>query len=370
MRILIAGGGTAGHIYPGITLARHLLKENPDAKVLFVGTKGDLDEGIVLKEGFDFRVILASGLTRRLSFQTFSTFFRVAVGFWQSIRILGRFRPDVVVGTGGYSSGPVVLAAWVLRAPIIIHEQNILPGLTNKILSRFAARVVLSFEESASYIRGKVVEVGGNPVRPQVWAVTRSEGLKNLGLARGKFNVLVFGGTRGAHSINLAMARVIKGIPSSMRSKVQILHITGFRDFELGINAYKNSDIDAAVRPFIYNMEDAYAAADLIVSRAGATALAEIAACGKPAVLIPYPYAISDHQKRNAEFFAKRDAALVVLDGELQGPKLTETIVSLIKDQKRLSRMAVQSKILGSKNREATHRIVQLIRELAKEGDL
>lgn len=368
MRVLITGGGTAGHIFPGTVLASQLLKENSCTEILFVGAKGGLDEDLVSKEGFDFKPIRSSGLPRRFSWQAFRTGFRALVGFWQSIWILRRFGPDVVLGTGGYSSGPVVLAAWVLRIPIIIHEQNILPGFTNRILVRFASRVVLSFEDSASYIRGRVAEVIGNPVRPQIWAGRRSAGLKNLGLRAGRFNLLVFGGSRGAHSINLAMKRVLEEIPSSLKSKLQILHITGFRDFELGINTYKNSAIDGVVRPFIYNMEDAYAAADLVVCRAGATALAEIAACGKPGVLIPYPHATANHQLRNAEFFAKKGAALVVLDGELQGPKLAETIVSLIEDRERLSRMARSSRSLGTRNREAAPRIVQLIRELAKKG--
>ena len=284
MRILVTGGGTGGHIYPALAIAHRLRKENH--RILFVGAEEALDRDIIVREGFEFRSISVLPLERRVSLQFLKFLIKFIMGFFQSFPILFDFKPHLIVGTGGYSSAPVALAAYFLRIPLLIHEQNLYPGLTNRFLSRFAKEINITFAESKEYFKKKEARVTGNPIREEILNLDRERALKDLKLRSKKFNLLVFGGSRGARAINYCLAQALK--KGLLEGKgLQIILLTGFLDFEYLIQASKSSKIPILIKPFLHNMAQAYGAADLVISRAGATTLAELTACGLPAILIP-----------------------------------------------------------------------------------
>jgi UDP-N-acetylglucosamine--N-acetylmuramyl-(pentapeptide) pyrophosphoryl-undecaprenol N-acetylglucosamine transferase len=367
MRVLLAGGGTGGHIYPAVTIARGLQKRNPQCEVLFVGTRQGLEADIIPKEGFRFETIDVQGMQRKLSLDTLLTVGRLLKSLEQSRRILRRYRPDVVVGTGGYVCGPIVLVACLLGIPTVIQEQNVIPGVTNKILAHFVDLVALGYGEAARYFpkRTKFVATG-NPVRPDVIQADRERGIRALGLNPDKRTIVVAGGSRGARTINEAMLQVHRDF--SRNDAVQILHVTGSGEFDtltekmthMGIDWEKTGNI--ILTPYLYNMPDALAAADLIVYRAGAIGLAEIAVRGLPAILIPYPYAAENHQEYNARLVAEKGAAVVITDKELTGERLSLTLTELLSEPAKLVQMAEASRKLGRPN--ATQDIVDRILSL------
>lgn len=296
MKLAIAAGGTGGHIYPGLALAAEVKRCDPRAEILFVGTPYGLENELVTKEGF--RLELISG----------RTLFKSFIGFFQGIWLLGRFRPGAVISTGGYASLPLVLAAWLLRIPIYLHEQNVLPGKTNRLCARLARKVFLSFPETKKYLAGEVV---GNPVRREIVDEPAS--------AQADWTVLVMGGSQGARRLNEAVIASVTSLPPG----VKIIHLIGQRDFELFHPA--PSSVYQPV-PYAYNIAQYLAAADLVVSRAGATAIAEFLVRGLPMVLVPYPHAAEDHQTLNAEVIARADAGLVVPDREFSADRFMELL--------------------------------------------
>jgi len=374
MKVLLAAGGTGGHIYPGITIAQTLLERIPDAELLFVGAKGGLEAELVPRAGFAFEAIPARYLRRRLSAEALLTAWTAWRGFREAWRIVGRFRPDVAVGTGGYVSGPVVLAAALRRVPTVIQEQNAYPGLTSRLLAKAARRIALGSEAAARYFprTGKVV-VTGNPIRRDILVRTRAEAIASLGLDAARKTVLVFGGSQGGRSINNA---VVEAAPALLaRGDVQIVHQTGkihFADVAARAGAAPRPAGDGAsaghwhIVPFIHDMPAAYAAADLVVCRAGAITLAEIAARGLPAVLVPYPFAAERHQDANAAELARAGAAVVVPDAELTGPALAQTVSGLLDDEERRTRMAAAARRLGRP--DAAGRIAELVLAAAGRG--
>lgn len=362
MRILITGGGTGGHIYPALAIAHRLRKENH--QILFVGAEEALDREIITREGFGFRSIPVLPLERRFSFSILKFGIKFIMGFFQSFPVLLDFRPHLIVGTGGYSSAPVALAAYFLRIPILIHEQNLYPGLTNRLLSRFAREIDITFPESQEYFKKREIRVTGNPIREEILSLDRERALKNLKLSPERFNLLVFGGSRGARAINHCLARILK--EGLLEGKdLQIILLTGFLDFEYLIQASKDGKVPLFVRPFLHNMADVYGAADLVISRAGATTLAELTACGLPAILIPYPHATSRHQEYNARLLAKEGAAMVILEKDLSPERLAEEILRLMKDRERWERMREKSRGLGRP--WATDKIIESIYRLGRK---
>ncbi|HKM39751.1 MAG TPA: undecaprenyldiphospho-muramoylpentapeptide beta-N-acetylglucosaminyltransferase, partial [bacterium] len=305
MRIVFTGGGTGGHIYPALAMAQLMQQQNPTARILFIGTKKGLETELVPKAGFPLIKVAAAGLKRKFSLANLTVASANALGFVQALGAMHRFQPQVVVGTGGYVTVPVVLAAACLRRPILLHEQNALPGLANRVLSRFASCVALSYEQTAAqFSSARRIVVTGNPVRAPVWQRSRSQGRANLGISDQAQLVLVFGGSRGARPLTEA---AIMAAPSLLIDpKLTLLIVTGRADFvtikkkvcRVGIQALAAGKM--LLRPYMYNMEDALAAADIVVTRAGATTLAEITARGLPAVLIPSPYVTANHQEHNA----------------------------------------------------------------------
>lgn len=368
MRLILAGGGTGGHIYPAVTIARAVLAIEPHTELLFVGTKDGLEADIIPKEGFSLATIQVHGFARRLSWTNIRTAGQALGALWTSRRIVKEFQPQVVVGTGGYVCGPVLLAASFMGIPTLVQEQNVIPGVTNRILARFVTQVAVGYAEAARYFsrRARVVETG-NPIRPAVMSVTREQGLKNLGLAPGKTTLFVAGGSRGARSINTAILHVYPFVQA--RPELQLLHVTGKNEYNSVVEQARQRGIDISktgnisIKPYLYNMPDALAAADLAVSRAGAIALAELTARGIPAVLVPYPYAAENHQEYNARILERHGAATVIRDAALSGPVLLAALQRILHTPGELTRMACASRALGKPH--AADKIARLVLTLA-----
>lgn len=365
MKVLITGGGTGGHIYPALAIAQNLQKANPSVEFLFVGTERGLEKEIIPKAGLPFTTITVEGLPRKLSLASLRTGFKLLKGLWQARKILKEFKPTVVVGTGGYVCGPVVaMAAWQ-GIPTLVHEQNAFPGITNRLLAKWVNKIAVTYQESAKYFPGEKVVLTGNPIRPEVISASRAESLVRLGLDAAKKTVLIFGGSRGARSINQALMLGREVLQT--RSDLQVIHITGKEDFswascQNGMEEVKFGNI--IVKPYLHNMPDALAVADLVVCRSGATTLAEITVRGIPAILIPYPFATDNHQEFNARSLAKEGAAVMLLDRELKEIKLEECILELIDDENRLRIMAQKSRDLGKP--EAAQTIVDCLYSLLR----
>lgn len=372
MRVLISGGGTGGHIYPALTIARTIAGLTKSCEILFVGTKQGLEADIVPKEGFDFATVDAAGFERKLSLSNLRTIYKTVAGLGQAIGILRRFRPDVVIGTGGYVCGPVLLMASLMGIPTMIHESDVIPGVTNKILARFVKKVTVGYAEAASGFGGSATKVvaTGNPIRGEVMSATRSKGLEALGLKEGVLTVLVAGGSRGARSINNAMIDVHRRFAG--QQTIQILHITGQNEYNNVVGLIDQAGIDIAktgniiIKPYLYNMPEALAAADIAVFRAGAIGLAELTARGIPAILIPYPYAAANHQEHNARAVEQHGAAIVISDRDLTGLCLADTIESLRGAPEKLQSMAEASRRLGRP--DAARTIAELAINLAGSG--
>ncbi|HVN67112.1 MAG TPA: undecaprenyldiphospho-muramoylpentapeptide beta-N-acetylglucosaminyltransferase [Candidatus Sulfotelmatobacter sp.] len=325
MKAVIVAGGTGGHIYPGIAVAEELERRSAANQVMFIGSEEGLEKELVPRAGFDIKLIRARALLRKLSYQALSAPFVSAIGFWQALALLKNDRPDLVLATGGYVSLPVVLAARALNLPIYLHEQNSLPGFSNRLIGRFARKVFLTFPGSQKYLNGQVT---GNPVRREIIAADRAAARQRLGYTAGDKVVLIMGGSQGARSINAVVSELLGKIVERRKSNIEsrdvrIMHIVGHRDWHLVKD--NNYDFYSKVE-YLYNMSDVLAAADLAVSRAGATAIAECLVRSVPMVLVPFPYSAEGHQERNARIIADGGAAVVVKNAELTARRLAELI--------------------------------------------
>ena len=339
MRLLLAGGGTGGHVFPAVAIAERLKEIDPDAVVHFVGTKKGLEFRILPTLGWPLSTIDISGFVGKGIGAKLALGPQLIKSIRQSLRLLEEFRPDVVIGVGGYASGPVGVAARMKGIPFVLHEQNASPGLTNRILSRWADRICISFPEAAqAFPAGKTV-LTGNPPR---------QGMEQCPApSQGKPTLLVFGGSRGARAINEAMVESL-GHLQDLRDRLVIIHQSGADDLEKVRAQYAEAGWDSAtVVPFIDDMAAAYSQAHLVVCRAGATTLTELTACGRPAILIPYPHAAGDHQSANARALVVKGAALMVPQSELKGNSLATLIRNMIYDHHQLVTMASAAKALG-----------------------
>ncbi len=325
MKVIIAGGGTGGHLYPGIAIAREVLSEAGN-EVLFIGTRQGIEARVLPEEGLPVRFITAGRLKGMNLLSIAKTLATMPVSVCQASRLLRAARPDIVIGVGGYSSGPAGLAAWIMRMPLIIVEINSYAGLANRLLSRLADKVALCFPGTGRmdfFPQGKTVLLGPL-VRKGIDTGDKDRALRDFGLETGRFTVFAMGGSLGAHAINTAM-KDAAGLLKDARG-IQIIHQTGEKDLEAVRHAYRVAGIKAAVFPFINDMAGAYASADLVVSRAGATTVAELLTCGRRAVLIPYPFAADNHQEHNARALAASGAAEVVLQKDLTPESLSGII--------------------------------------------
>jgi UDP-N-acetylglucosamine--N-acetylmuramyl-(pentapeptide) pyrophosphoryl-undecaprenol N-acetylglucosamine transferase len=332
VRIVIAGGGTGGHLYPGIAVAREVLRRHPDAVVTFAGTARGIETRVIPREGFALDLLRSAGLKGTSPAAMARGLALLPLSGADARRILSRRRPDLVIGVGGYSSGPVVALAAARGIPTLLLEQNAVPGFTNRALARFVSAAAVTFESTVSYF-GRRGFVTGNPVRPEFF--DRGDSAAATGPPR----VLIFGGSQGAHAINVACMEAAPRLAADSR-RVAITHQTGERDLDRVRDAYRRAGLDARVEPFLYAMDREVKDADLVISRAGATTIAELAAAGKPAVLVPLPTAADDHQRRNAEVLRDAGAIEVIEEKDLTGERLAERIARLTADPARLAAMS------------------------------
>lgn len=362
LRLLIAAGGTGGHVYPGIAIAEEWRRQHPDSEVTFVGTTRGLESTAVPQAGFALRTIAARGIPRRIGFGMLRAGAAGAQSLVQASAILRELRPHVVVVTGGYVSGPVGLMAKLRGIPVVVQEQNSVPGATNRWLNLIADEVHISFVESRSYFRRRDnLKVTGNPIRRSLLRQDRTSAYESLHLDANKSTLLVFGGSRGASSINKAFQ---DALPRLTRiSNLQVLWQTGQDDAPAIRERVRGLSIPVHVMPYVDQMEKAYAVADLAICRAGAMTIAELTACGVPAILVPYPYATHDHQTVNARGLAERGAAEVIRDDQLTADDLAKRIIHLFQDESRLRRMARNSRAFSRTN--AAERLVTSIGALA-----
>ena len=325
MKVIIAGGGTGGHLYPGIAIARELLKESGN-EVLFVGTRQGIEAKVLPKEGLPVRFISVGKLKGMKLLSVIKTIALLPMSVLQSFMVLREAGADVVIGVGGYSSGPMGLAALGLRVPLFIVEPNSYAGLANRNLGKLADKVILCFPGTGAqkfFAPGKTVHLGPL-VRQGIEKGDRDKAIAGFGLEPGRFTVFVMGGSGGAHAINAAMKQAavyLKDIPG-----LQVLHQTGDKDVVEVAAGYRDAGVTAVVLPYIHDMAGAYAAADLVVGRSGATTVAELAVCGKRAVLVPFPFAADNHQEFNATSLAARGAAEVIIQKDLTPEKLANII--------------------------------------------
>ena len=356
MRVLIAAGGTGGHIYPGIAVANEVLGRDAGSNVRFVGTARGLETRLVPQAGFELSIIESAGLK---NVGTIARLRGVAVlpkSLTAARRVIRQFRPDIVIGAGGYVSGPVVLMAALMHVPTLVMDSNALPGWTNRRLARFVDRAAVSFAEALPYFRGKGV-LTGNPVRSEFFEIPRK--LRNPA----RFSLLVFGGSQGARAINEAMVDALPHLATQQKA-LRITHQTGEADYEKVRDRYAaagwTENVD--VRKYIDDMVKSFADADLIVCRAGATTSAELVAAGKAAIMVPFPLAADDHQRRNAEALQSTGGARMVLQKDLTGEILAKDILSFVTNPDEISQMETASR--GMARRDAAAATVDLMEEL------
>ena len=338
-KIIIAGGGTGGHLFPGVAIAEELRAREPDAEILFVGTRRGIEARVLPDLGWPLEFIEVSGLKTVGALGALRGMLRLPRALWQARRIVKKFRPDAVIGVGSYASGPLVLAARLRGVPTAICEQNSIPGLTNKLLGRVVRRVFLSFDESRRFFKAKKIAMTGNPVRRALIA-----GLQQAE-AHDRLTVLVSGGSQGAIAVNelasLALIAIAKVQP------LAIVHQTGEKDLEATKARYAAAGVTAECSAFIKDMASAYRRADLVIGRAGATTVAELAIAGKPAVFIPFPFAADNHQELNAREMADKGAALMFRQAELTADKLAAALRPLLTDRVKLVAMGDAMKALA-----------------------
>ncbi len=344
--ILIAGGGTGGHLYPALAIADEIKKLRPDADFLFVGTRDKIEARIVPTRGYRFATIWISGFHRSLSPTNLLFPVKVVVSLLQSFFLIQRIRPDAIVGTGGYVCGPVLYVGELLKIPTFIHESNSYPGVTTRLLAGKAIKVFIAFEATRKWLKQtRNVELVGTPTRSSLDSVSKESAIEFFGLDKRKQTVLVFGGSLGASSVNRALTAI--ALPLAAKG-VQFIWQTGDKDYEGIKKNFEGSNI-GWMGSYIDHMEYAYAAADVVISRSGATSIAELTRIGKPAILIPYPFAAGDHQTMNAKATEEQGAAIIVPDNKVE-QTLEGVIEDLLGNSSKRKSMAVSSKALGRPN--------------------
>ena len=347
--VIIAGGGTGGHIFPGIAIAQEFKRRNPETKVLFVGTARGLETKIIPREGFDLHLIEVAALKRVSLLKRIKSSLLLPKSFLAVRSLIQQVKPDVVIGVGGYSSGPVVLVASLMGVPTLVAESNALPGFTNRVLARFVRSAAVTFEEARRYFGAKA-EITGNPVRAEFFDVQpKAPGERT--------HIFITGGSQGARAVNLAMIGALP-LLAAEKERLSITHQTGESDYDKVRATYLELGWRVEVKPFVEKMVEEFAKADLVISRAGATTVAELAAAGKPALMVPFPFAADDHRRKNAEAIERAGAGRMILQAELTPERLAKELLWLIHDPQQLVRMAEASKRLG--HPDAAARVVDL----------
>lgn len=361
MRILVSGGGTGGHIYPALALIEEIKAKEPSSKFLYVGTKKGLESRIVPDAGIDFKTIEIQGFKRSLSLENFKTVYLFLKSIQASKKIIKEFKPDVVVGTGGYVCGSVVFAAAQMHIPTVIHEQNSVAGVTNKFLSHFTNKVAICFDDVRAAFPAKKVVFTGNPRAQQVAHITKQNRLKQYHLSDNKRTVLIFGGSRGAEKINQSALEAAKSFADK---DFQVLFVTGRVHYDAIMKKASGMQIpdNVVIEPYIADMPQLLPEIDLIVGRAGATSLAEITALGIPSILIPSPYVTADHQTKNAMSLVNKNAAEMIKESDLNGITLATKVNDLMNDEKLRQKMAQSAYQVGV--RDAADRLYNVLEDL------
>ena len=342
LRIVLAGGNTGGHLFPGLAIAQEFIARNKRNTIVFVSTGNALERSVLNETGFTLETIAAGGIKGRGLWNQAKAALKIPKGIIESVRILKDYKPDLVVGLGSYSAGPVVVGAWLLRIKIALQEQNILPGITNRILARFADRIYVSFEDTKTRFEPQKVKLTGNPVRRELLNNCQSHEI-----IRGSksFCVLVIGGSQGAHSINTAIIEALDYL--AQKENLFFIHQTGSADEQIVSAAYQRRNIAARVQSFFRHMAPLYQQADLIICRAGATTVAEVTAMGKAVIFIPFPFAADDHQALNAGMLAREGAAEMILQKDLSATVLSQKIEYYAAQPQALKAMAARAGQLG-----------------------
>jgi len=363
LSVLIAGGGTGGHLYPGIAVAREIVARVPAAQVTFVGTAAGIESRVIPREGFALETIRSAGLKGKSVASLARGIALLPASAIDAWGVISRRRPSIVIGVGGYSSGPVVLLAALRGVPTMLMEQNAMPGVTNRLLARFVRAAAITYDESSRFFAGRAF-LAGNPVRPEFLGGEHDKHGSPRGIDdRRAARVLVFGGSQGAHAINVAMVEAAPRLAAAT-PRLAITHQTGERDLEMVRDGYRRAGLEARVEPFLFAMDREMKAADIVVSRAGATTLAELMAAGRPSLLIPLPTATDDHQRKNAEALVRQGAARMVEQRELTGERLATEIAGLAGDARAVASIAEKARALARP--DAARLIVDKVLELAR----
>jgi UDP-N-acetylglucosamine--N-acetylmuramyl-(pentapeptide) pyrophosphoryl-undecaprenol N-acetylglucosamine transferase len=360
IKVIIAGGGTGGHLYPGIALAEEIEKRW-QAKILFIGTSYGIENKVIPKTHYEFKKIWMRGLQRKMSIGNLLFPFRLLISLIQCAFIILAFRPDLIIGTGGYVSGPVLMMGIAWGVPTIIQEQNSFPGLVNRLLGKWADQVHVTYEASLRYFKDRPnIFVSGNPVRGNFNKIERTKAVDKFNLRKDKITLFIFGGSQGSRAINMLVLNSLERLMT--RADLQILWASGPSDFELVANKCQHFKDRISLHPYIEDMAWAYAASDVVLCRSGASALSEITICGLPSILIPFPYSTSGHQEFNARTMEKAGAAIVILEESLTEDALIQSIVELLNDPNKRKAMSKAARQLSKP--DAAKEIVDKIEEL------
>ena len=343
-KLVIAGGGTGGHLFPGIAIAQEFMSRNPQNTVLFVSAGSDFEKNALSQAGFRLQEITAGGIKGLGRWRQIKSMIRIPRGILGSMRILNNYKPDLVLGVGSYAAGPVVLAAWLLGKKIVLHEQNILPGITNRLLSRFADRIYVSFADTGKKFDDRKVKVTGNPVREDI-LVCRKDDAGEVPEQKYPFTVVIIGGSQGAHGINMAVIDALANLQE--RERYYFIHQTGSADEGNVKAAYEKHGFSNQVQSFFQDMGNLYQQADLIICRAGATTVAEVTALGKSVIFIPFPFAADNHQVLNARSLTRNGAAEMILQEDLSGRQLARKIEHYANNSEILNQMAQKARNFG-----------------------
>ncbi len=362
MKVLIAGGGTAGHINPGLAIAKYIKSKNHETEIIFVGTERGLETKLVPREGFELKLIKVRGFRRKISKDTFIAVKEMFQGLHEARSIVKEFKPDIVIGTGGYVCGPVVFSAAMRKIPTLIHEQNAFPGVTNRILSRFSNITAISFKESEKFFKGaKRIILTGNPIRKEMLEIERVKARESLKVDSSNPLVVIFGGSLGAEKINQSVVDMLK--THYREGTFKLIYATGEKQHKSVMEKLEGQSFKSVqVLPYIFDMAGVMAAADLVVCRAGAITISELTALSVPSIMIPSPYVTANHQEHNAKALEKHGAALVILEKDLNGEILHKKIVDTIRNKAKLKEMSKNAGMIGVK--DAVDKIYSLAMEI------
>lgn len=367
MKVIIAGGGTGGHLFPGIALAETIYEKYPDAQVVFVGTKRGLEAKVIPKIGYELKFISIQGFVGKSLSDKVSSLWSVVKSMSESKKIINSFSPDIVFGVGGYASFSMVLTASLKKTPTVILEQNTVPGLANRILGKFISAITVTYPETIEYFPKEKVYLTGTPIRKKILKGDKERAKKVFSLEEDRTTLLVFGGSLGARKINKAMTDALPHL-LPLKEKIQIVHQTGQTDYGYVLAEYKSFSFKATVLPFIYDMAEAYSVADLVIARAGASTVAEITALGKASILIPYPYAAYNHQEMNARRLLSRGACEMILDREINGEILAKKVNKLLTKPEIKKDIEIQSHAFG--NHYAGEKILEIAESLIRKNSV